>query len=71
MILTLSAIGASVGVSVATVFWLAKRAPLVPQCYDSRGRLSCTQCSQGGVCERSKGMHADTAASEELSELSV
>lgn len=71
VILTLSAIGAGVGVSVATVFWLAKRAPLVPQCYDSRGRLLCSRCPQGGACERSGRAHADSAASEEVSELSV
>jgi hypothetical protein len=44
-VIIISAIGLGVGISLATVLVsCVKNAPLVPECYDSCGKLHCTDC---------------------------
>lgn len=44
MILTITALGLGIGVSAVGLLWNAKKVPLVPECYDSGGKLQCEDC---------------------------
>ena len=65
------ALGVGLAASCGLFVTLAKNAPLVPECYDSCGRLHCPDCARAARLKHNEVDQAVTDRSAVLSDLSA
>lgn len=69
LIVTTLALGAAA--SCGLLFLLAKNAPLVPECYDSCGKLHCPACSMAARLRAKRVDQGADECSDVMSDLSA
>lgn len=67
--LTVLALGATA--SCGLLFMMAKNAPLVPECYDSCGKLHCPACAMAARLRANRDDRTTHECSDVLSDLSA